>query len=47
MKKWLEKELKLKHIAKEESNTVSPVYLINKRLEDGTISEERRVIMDY
>jgi hypothetical protein len=47
IKKWLEKELKLKHIAEEESNMVSPVYLIDKRLEDGTISEERCIIMDY
>jgi hypothetical protein len=47
MKKWLEKEQKLKHIAKEESNTISPVYLIDKRLEDGTVSDQRCVIMDY
>jgi hypothetical protein len=47
MQKWLEKEEKLKRIAQEQSNYVSPVYFRDKKLEDGTPSPEKRIIMDY
>ena len=36
MKEWLQKEEKLKRIAQEKSNYVSPVYFIDKIQEDGT-----------
>jgi hypothetical protein len=47
MQEWLEKEEKLKRVAQEESNYVSPVYFRDKKQEDGTPSPEKRIIMDY
>src|ERR1700730_13170266 len=47
LQKWLEDEQKLERIALEEAQYVAPVYFREKKLEDGTPSKEKRIIMDY
>src|ERR1700730_10942573 len=47
LQKWLETEQKLERIALETSEYVAPVYFRDKKLEDGTPSAEKRIIMDY
>src|SRR3984893_2472530 len=47
LQKWLEDKQKLERIALEESQYIAPVYFREKKLEDGTPSKEKRIIMDY